>query len=391
MGPLAAIVLAQEAGPTTLTGACGEEPGWLCGLVWEVSRGDGELARRADVFFATPARILLILLVAFALYRVTRKVTDRFVARMEVEVRRRVERGAELGTNAGTPRAETRRMQRLHAIGGAIRSALGVVIWVTALLLALAQAIDLRPILAGAGLAGLVIGFGAQNLIRDFLAGISMLVEDQFGVGDWIEVDRKAGEVENVGLRVTRIRDIDGVVWHIPNGEMKTVGNLSQRWARATLDVPFALDTDISRARRIVKEIAEGMASDAEWGQDIIGPPEIWGVQHWGPDGLALRLVIPTRPLRNWDVNRQLRERLKYAFERAGIRMPAPFLEVGAQRWGEPVRVADAGDGAADAGRRSDRDEPRFVPDAAPRGTTDRIPTVGTPRPEAGGRAGTGL
>ncbi|MBW3618858.1 MAG: mechanosensitive ion channel family protein [Actinobacteria bacterium] len=372
------LLLAQEPDLTTLSGACGEEPGWLCGFVWEVSKGDGELARTADVFFATPARIVLILLVALLLYRVTRRLTDRFVARMEVEVRRRVERGHQLGTNAGTPRAETRRMQRLHAIGGAIRSALGVVIWMTALLFALSQAVDLRPLLAGAGLAGLIIGFGAQNLIRDFLAGVSMLVEDQFGVGDWIEVEKKVGEVENVGLRVTRMRDIDGVVWHIPNGEMKTVGNLTQHWARATLDVPFALDTDIPKARRIVQAVADGMADDREWGQDIIGPPEIWGVQHWGPDGLSLRLVIPTRPLRNWDVNRQLRERLKYAFEREGIRMPAPFLEVGAQRWGEPVRIAD-GDPPAREPWRGPDDGPRLVD------TTDRIPPVGTPRAEPGG------
>ncbi|MBW3657304.1 MAG: mechanosensitive ion channel family protein [Actinobacteria bacterium] len=380
MSALPSLLLAQEPDLTTFAGACGEEPGWLCGLVWRLSNGDGELARTADVFFATPARIVLILLIAFLIYRVTRRLTDRFVARMELEVRRRVERGHELGTNAGTPRAETRRMQRLHAIGGAIRSALGVVIWMTALLLALSQAVDLRPLLAGAGLAGLIIGFGAQNLIRDFLAGVSMLVEDQFGVGDWIEVEKKVGEVENVGLRVTRMRDIDGVVWHIPNGEMKTVGNLTQHWARATLDVPFALDTDIPTARRIVQAVADGMADDREWGQDIIAPPEIWGVQHWGPDGLSLRLVIPTRPLRNWDVNRQLRERLKHAFEREGIRMPAPFLEVGGQRWGEPVRVADGDPPASEPWDGTS-------PEDGPASTTDRIPTVGTPRPEPGGRS----
>jgi small-conductance mechanosensitive channel len=364
-----------------LRGACGDDPGWLCEAIFDRT-GDGALARTVDLFFATPARILLILVVAFAIYRLTRFWTVRFVARMEREIHRRVERGRELGTRAGRPRAETRRLQRLHAIGGAIRSALGIVIWLTAILVSLAQVIDLRPILAGAGLVGLVIGFGAQNLIRDFLAGVSMLVEDQFGVGDWIEVDGRAGEVENVGLRVTRMRDIDGVVWHVPNGVMTTVGNLTQRWARATLDVPFALDTDVPRARRIVQAVADGLAADPEWGQDIIGPPEIWGVQEWGPHGLSLRLVVPTRPLRNWDVNRQMRERLKYAFEREGIRMPAQVTEVGAQRWGEPVRTS-AADGPSRTG--ADGAVPtglghggayRDLPD-----TTDRIPTVRPPRP----------
>ncbi len=380
---LLAAAESQSDDLSTLVGACGEDPGWLCEVVFEQTDGNGPLARTVDLVFATPAKILLILLVAFALYRLFRFWTDRFVVRMEREIRRRVERGRELGTRAGTPRAETRRLQRLHAIGGAARSAVGVVIWLTALLLSLAQLIDLRPILAGAGLAGLVIGFGAQNLIRDFLAGISMLIEDQFGVGDWIEVDGRAGEVENVGLRVTRMRDIDGVVWHMPNGAMTTVGNLTQRWARATLDVPFALDTDIPRARRIVQAVADGLAADPDWGQDIIGPAEIWGLQEWGPEGLSLRLVIPTRPLRNWDVNRQMRERLKYAFEREGIRMPAPTLELGAQRWGAPLRTT------AVAGEPDRRD----APDPAPLlgepypdlpDTTDRLATVRHPPRPAG-------
>lgn len=375
-----AIAESQSDDLSTFAGACGDDPGWLCTVVWDLSSGNGRLARSADLVFATPAKVVLILLVAFVLYRLLRFWTDRFIARMEHEVRRRVERGRELGTRAGRPRAETRRLQRLHAIGGAIRSGLGVVIWLTAFLIALAQVIDLRPILAGAGLAGLVIGFGAQNLIRDFLAGISMLVEDQFGVGDWIEVDGRAGEVENVGLRVTRMRDIDGVVWHIPNGVMTTVGNLTQRWARATLDVPFALDTDIPRARRIVQAVADGLAADPDWGQDIIGPPEIWGLQTWGPEGLALRLVMPTRPLRNWDVNRQMRERLKYAFEREGIRMPAPAFEVGAQRWGAPIRtheVDESGNGVTRPAARQDPAPPEAYAETPD--TTGRIPTVRRP------------
>jgi small-conductance mechanosensitive channel len=386
---LLAIAESQSNDLSTLQGACGDDPGWLCNAVWEASGNNGQLARTIDLVFATPAKILLILVIAFLLYRLARFWIDRFVVRMEHEIDRRVARGRALGTRGGNPRAETRRLQRLHAIGGAIRSATGVVIWLTALLIALAQAVDLRPILAGAGLAGLVIGFGAQNLIRDFLAGISMLVEDQFGVGDWIEVDRRAGEVENVGLRVTRMRDIDGVVWHIPNGVMNTVGNLTQRWARATLDVPFALDTDIPRARRIVQAVADGLAADPDWGQDVIGPPEIWGVQQWGPEGISLRLVIPTRPLRNWDVNRQLRERLKYAFEREGIRMPAPLLEVGAERWGDPVRHT-SDDGRT--GRRPSAMPPKgeVYPDLPD--TTDRMPTIKEPpRPDGSNDGGGGV
>ena len=344
----------------------------MCSWLYDVT-GSAVATQLLEPAILVPA----ILVAAFLLHRLLRRSIDRFVRRIEAEIRSRVERGRDLGTRAGTERSETRRRQRLHAIGGALRSASGAIIWITALVLVLAQFVDLRPILAGAGLAGLVVGFGAQNMIRDFLAGVSMLVEDQYGVGDWIDVDGTVGEVEQVGLRVTHIRDIDGVVWHIPNGVMQKVGNLTQRWARATLDVPFALDTSIPHARRIVQTVADELAHDPEWHQDIIGPPSIWGVQNWGPEGLSLRLVIPTRPLRNWDVIRQLRERLKSAFEREGIRMPAEMRELGAQRIGDPVRVV---------GDRADLrvPEPRTdVPaEDEPLDTTDRIPPIRPPEPD---------
>lgn len=361
-----APLLAQAA---DLSAACGSEPDALCAWLYDLT-GSAVATRLLESAVLVPA----ILVAAFLLHRLLRRWIDGFVRRIEEEIHSRVVRGRDLGTGAGTARSETRRRQRLHAIAGALRSASGAVIWLTAIVLVLAQFVNLRPILAGAGLAGLIVGFGAQNMIRDFLAGVSMLVEDQYGVGDWIDVDGTVGEVEQVGLRVTHIRDIDGVVWHIPNGVMQKVGNLTQRWARATLDVPFALDTSVPHARRVVQAVADELAADTEWRQDIIGPPEIWGVQDWGPDGLSLRLVIPTRPLRNWDVNRQLRERLKAAFDREGIRMPVEMRELGGQRIGEPLRVAGV--------------EPPPVSPAEPQAeedewpdTTDRLPPIRPPAP----------
>lgn len=365
-----------------ITSACGSDPALVCAWLYDLT--DSAVATRLlEPVVIVPA----ILLGAFLLHRMLRRWIDGFVSRIEVDVRRRVERGRELGTRGGSQYAETRRRQRLHAIGGALRSAAGVIIWLTAIVLVLAQFVNLRPILAGAGLAGLIVGFGAQNMIRDFLAGISMLVEDQFGVGDWIDVDGTVGEVEQVGLRVTRIRDIDGVVWHIPNGVMQKVGNLTQRWARATLDVPFALDTSIPHARGVVERVAKQLAVDPEWGQDIIAPPEIWGVQSWGPEGLSLRLVIATRPLRNWDVVRQLRERLKHAFEQEGIRMPAEMHEIGAQRTGEALRVSEWPRGAPAPGMPPESpgsDGVRRDAAAGPPDTTGRIPTIRPPGPAEG-------
>lgn len=325
----------------TVAEACGPEPGWLCRSLFELT-DNARLAGFVDRVLVTPLHVLLIVVVAFVVHRVLRRWVTHFVGRMEGEIQRRVERARELGTRSGSRRAQTRRFQRLHAIGGALGSAVGIVVWIVAALLVLGTLdVNLAPLLAGAGLAGLVIGFGAQNVIRDWLAGFHMLIEDQYGVGDWVEVDDAVGEVEHVGLRVTRLRDINGVVWHVPNGLVQKVGNLSQGWARATLDVPVALDTDVARAKAVIQEVADGLAREPGWSDDIIAPPELWGMQSWGPEGVSQRLVIPTRPLRNWDVSRQLRERLKARFEAEGIRMPVPQREVGSQRWGEPVRHAD--------------------------------------------------
>lgn len=334
------------------------------------------LAEILDQLVVRLGSVILVVVVALLLHFLSGRLVTRFVRHMESEVRQRVKRARRLGVAGGTAQSETRRLQRLHAVSGAMSGAVRLVIWVTTALVVVSRFVDLRPILAGAGIAGLVVGFGAQNLIRDFLAGLSMLVEDQFGVGDWIEVEGSVGEVESVGLRSTRIRDINGVVWHIPNGHMQKVGNLTQHWARATLDVPVALDTPIPHAREVIQEVADDLAEDPEWSHDIIGRPEVWGVQSWDGEGTLVRLVVPTRPLRNWEVTRQLRERLKYAFDAEGIRVPVPQREVGQQRHPD-VEDTEAWTYAPSA-RRSTPPRNARVREL---NTTGRIPTTGPPGP----------
>lgn len=340
---------------------CGDEPTRLCSIVEDVT-GSTEVAVAVDTWLAAPLRAVVIIVVAILVHRLLAWSIRRAVTRYESEIARRIERARQLGTD--NPRAETRRLQRLHAIGGAARSGLGILIGFTAFLLAAAQFVDLRPILAGAGLAGIVIGFGAQQVIADLLAGFSMLVEDQYGVGDWINVEGRVGEVEKVGLRATSFRDLDGTVWHVPNGKVAMVGNLSQRWARATLEIPLPLDVDIIEARRVVSRVAHELANDERWADDIIGEPEIWGITEWSDRGLRLRLVLPTRPLRNWDVTRQLRERLKFAFDRAGIRMPVPIQEVAGTPGRRAVHTAQT-DPVEEADDR--RERPRFDPTSTQR------------------------
>jgi moderate conductance mechanosensitive channel len=317
---------------------CGprEEAERLCVLVYDVT-GSEPLARAVDVG-ATAVWILLVVVLAVVATQVSKFLVLRYSSRLEQRLARRMNEAHQRGELSDTRRFRTRRLQRLQAASGVVRGVFGVIIWSTALLLVLdLLGVPLQPLLAGAGLAGIVLGFGAQQLVRDVLAGIAMLIEDQYGVGDWIEVDGRIGVVERVGLRSTAFRDVDGVLHHVLNGYIQHVGNLSQEWARATLDVPIALDADVATAKAVIQKVATELADDPLWGQDVIGPPEIWGVQHHGPDGVQIRVVIPTKPLRNWDLTRQLRERLKYAFDSAGIRMPGQLVDLGGQQSGFPV------------------------------------------------------
>jgi moderate conductance mechanosensitive channel len=362
----AGAVLAQAS----LAEVCGEDEAqdWLCVLVYEATRNEG-LARVAGAGSSIVQAVLIVVL-AYLLSLLLRRAVGRFGTRMERRIQARLDRSIARGAISDDARFRTRRMQRLHAVTGVLRGVIAVLIWLIALLQILGVfGVPLQPILAGAGLAGIVLGFGAQQLVRDVLAGIAMLIEDQYGVGDWIEVDGKYGQVERVGLRSTAFRDVDGVVHHVLNGYIQRVGNLSQEWARATLDVPIALDADIGAAKALIHKVATDLAEDAVWGEDIIGPPEIWGVQDLGPDGIRIRLVIPTKPLRNWDVQRQLRERLKFAFDQAHIRMPARLVDLGGQHAGYPVLGHDT-----DGPRTRSEPHPRgLVPQDV--GPFDRPPT----------------
>jgi small-conductance mechanosensitive channel len=212
--------------------------------------------------------------------------------------------------------------QRIDALSSVLRSVLSFVIWLTALLMCLGEVgIDLGPLIAGAGVLGVAIGFGSQSLVRDFLSGAFILVEDQFGVGDIVDVGEASGTVEAVSLRTTRLRAIDGTVWHVPNGEIRRVGNMSQHWSRALLDIEVAYDTVVEHARAVIKRVA-----DAVWDGDdgVLEEPEPWGVEQLGANGVMLRLVVKTTPSQQWRVSRELRERIKVAFDDEGIEIPFP-------------------------------------------------------------------
>lgn len=330
------LTLLAEVSPQKLERACGEEPGWICRHVldWTGSEGTAEIAHWAlDV----PLKILLIVIGALLVSWLLRRGISKGLRRLHsggVEERAAaVRRGvpdALLETRETSVRAE----QRIEALTGVLRSATTFVVWLIAAFMILAAVgISLAPLLAGAGVIGVALGFGSQSLVKDFLSGVFILVEDQFGVGDIIDVEGQvSGVVEAVSLRTTRLRSVDGVVWHVPNGEMRMVGNMSQHWSRSLLDVEIAYDTDIEKAKTVIKQVADRL-----WKEDpaVLEEPEMWGVEQLGASGIVLRLVVKTTPKEQWRVARALRERIKRAFDEEGIEIPFPQQAV----WyrGEPA------------------------------------------------------
>ncbi|MDQ2647915.1 MAG: mechanosensitive ion channel family protein [Actinomycetota bacterium] len=322
-------MLAQAVDVVT---TCGEDPSFICREV--LARTENEsLAELADVLFAKPLTIAIVILVALAVNWVARRSIGRLVRVMlgDTEPTRRLKRrlrttrvGAVLPSAVlDTGVLSIRAAARATTLGNVLRSVATFIIWTLAGITILGElGVNLGPLIAGAGLAGVALGFGAQSLVKDFLAGIFILVEDQYGVGDVIDAGEASGTVEDVTLRQTRLRDVQGTVWHIPNGQIVRVGNMSQQWARALLDVDVAHGTDTDEAQRILKEVADGLWRDRTFAGQILEEPEVWGIEAIGPDAVSLRLVIKTQPAKQWGVMRELRRRIKQAFDEVGIEIP---------------------------------------------------------------------
>ncbi|MDQ3849751.1 MAG: mechanosensitive ion channel family protein [Actinomycetota bacterium] len=304
-----------EVSPERLHSTCGDAPGLLCREVLARTQ-DRTLAQAADFFIGKPLAILAILAGALVVNRLVRRTVGRALRGLHAgpvreglgAVRKRAP--GPLAEDEPSLRAE----QRITALTSVLRSVVSFVIFLTAGLLVLGElGLDLAPLLAGAGVIGVALGFGSQSLVRDFLSGLFILVEDQFGVGDIVDLDGSAsGTVEAVSLRTTRLRAVDGTVWHVPNGEIRRVGNKSQLWSRAVLDVELEYDTDIERAKAVLKRVADEVWRERE---DVLEEPAVWGVERMSPTCVVLRLVVKTLPSEQYAVSRVLRERIKEALD----------------------------------------------------------------------------
>ncbi|MDE0230846.1 MAG: mechanosensitive ion channel family protein [bacterium] len=329
------VVLAQ-----TLTDACGAAPQAICRLVFDVTGSTGA-ARFAD-FAARPVKVVVILVIAWLANRMVRRWLNRAVEgwleRRAAVAEAARDRSAEASDRkegglreAALQRAslmleqQDRSTQRTRTLGAVLRSIASIVIYGMAVMMSLAEFdVNLGPLIAGAGIVGVAVGFGAQSLVKDFLTGVFMLLEDQYGVGDVVNVGETVGVVEAVKLRTTQIRDISGTVWYIPNGEIRRVANLSQDWGRAVLDLEVAYDTDIEKAKTVIKEVADGLWREQLPHATITEEPTIAGIQSFGASAIAIRLMAKTEPGEHFATARELRGRIKAAFDEAGIEIPFP-------------------------------------------------------------------
>jgi len=261
--------------------------------------------------------ILVIVLISYLVYRVLKVVMPEIIER-SVRIRGKGRRAREeLAKRSGT----------LSAI---LTQVAGIIIIIVALFMILSEVgIDITPLLAGAGVAGIAIGLGAQSLIKDVLNGLFILLEDQYNKGDVVQVAGITGLVEEVNLRRTILRDLDGIVHTIPNGEVKTASNFTRDWSRAHLNVSVAYKEDLDRVMAIIRKTWEETAEDPNWGPLLISKtPWLLRVNEFGDSGIVIKAVGETKPIRQWDVMGELRRRIKKAFDEQGVEIPWPHLKL---------------------------------------------------------------
>lgn len=379
-------LVAQSSQPD-VTDACGEAgQGFICERIYDWT-GNEALATASDWFLDRPLRILLVLLVAWLASRLAKRAIVRLARRIGTApqdgrlqalkkrglglVRADQEDGAapqdgrlqalrkrgldlvradqeddpELAAREEAERA--RAAARAETLGHVLRSLALALIWTFAALVIMSEiGINLGPLIAGAGIAGIAVGFGAQSVVKDFLSGLFMMIEDDYGVGDMIDFGGTMGTVEEVSLRSTTIRDRNGTVWHVPNGQIEQVANFSQLGLRARINIEVAYNVDLRTAIRVINRVGEQMWEAEICQGRLAGPPKVSGIQELRPSAVAIRAVVETVPALPWSekrlMEREFRLRIKEAFDANGIEMPFPQQDLWIRTEGEPSETKPA-------------------------------------------------
>lgn len=281
-----------------------------------------------DFWLGAPLRIIMIVLIGLILHAMVRLVIRKVTSSIARGTQSRVVAASPKKRQGNRWKTDTtlssaRQSQRAKTVGSVLRSVASIVIWTVMIVMIIAElGFNIAPVIASAGVVGVALSFGAQSLVKDFLSGIFIVAEDQLGIGDWVDLGEASGEVEAVGLRTTQVRDLEGTLWHVRNGEILRVGNSSQGWARTVVDLPIPYDADIDEmADFLVEATSEALQKPGIKG-NVTGKPEYLGVQSITGESVTLRLLVKTAPAAQFSVGRKLREELKKAMDARGIRMP---------------------------------------------------------------------
>lgn len=281
-----------------------------------------------DFWLGAPLRIIMIVLIGLILHAMVRLVIRKVTSSIARGTQSRVVAASPKKRQGNRWKTDTtlssaRQSQRAKTVGSVLRSVASIVIWTVTIVMIIAElGFNIAPVIASAGVVGVALSFGAQSLVKDFLSGIFIVAEDQLGIGDWVDLGEASGEVEAVGLRTTQVRDLEGTLWHVRNGEILRMGNSSQGWARTVVDLPIPYDADIDEmADFLVEATSEALQKPGIKG-NVTGKPEYLGVQSITGESVTLRLLVKTAPAAQFSVGRKLREELKKAMDARGIRMP---------------------------------------------------------------------
>lgn len=276
----------------------------------------------APELYAFAARTALVVIAMLVARLIARRALPRIVA---LSVRSQ--------PGDADPLSETELAQRRETISQiSIRTVEVVVLVIGGLTVLSTFGIDIAPVLAGAGVLGIAIGFGAQAIVRDVIGGIFIIVEDQYRKGDVVKIADTAGMVESITLRRTVLRDLDGIVHSVPNGLVAVASNYTHGWSRVNLDIEVAYKEDLDRVRTVMDRVGTELAADPDWAARILEAPKVLRVDALGQSGITLKVLATTLPLAQWDVAGELRRRIKAAFDREGIEIPFPHRVVIARR-----------------------------------------------------------
>ncbi|GAA2360445.1 mechanosensitive ion channel [Saccharopolyspora halophila] len=287
----------------------------------------------ASAFISGIINVAIILVVAFLARAVVGRLITQLIKRIVAShqkigaAKSKASRVVMKNGEESEAQRQERQEQRSKTIGAVLRSIASFVIFGVAFMMILSEfGINLGPILASAGVLGLAIGFGAQSLVQDFLSGLFMMVEDQFGVGDVVDVGDAVGTVEAMTMRVTRVRDLDGNLWHVRNGEIMRVCNMNQDWANAVIEIPLDYSVDLPAAKTSMEAALNEFAADPEFESQILEQPQVNGVVGIGNGAVTMRVIIKTKPGAQWAIGRAARAQLKHRFDQEGIKVAYPLL-----------------------------------------------------------------